>query len=57
MSPAWLAALLLASPASAPDPSRSDGWVVLPVDDYRDLRAARLPAVPAAGAAARSRRC
>ena len=46
MSPAWLAALLLASPASAPDPSRSEGWVVLPVNDYRDLRARAYPPSP-----------
>ena len=46
MSPAWLAALLLASPAAAPDPSRSDGWVVLPVSDYRDLRARAYPPSP-----------
>jgi hypothetical protein len=44
MSPAWLATLLLAVPA--PDLPRSDGWVVLPVGDYRDLRARAYPPSP-----------
>lgn len=44
MSPAWLAALLLAAPA--PDVPRTDGWVVLPVGEYRDLRARAYPPSP-----------
>jgi hypothetical protein len=44
MSPAWLAALLLAPPAV--DVPRSDGWVVLPVSDYRDLRSRAYPPSP-----------
>jgi hypothetical protein len=44
MSPACLAVLLLALPA--PDVPRSDGWVVLPVGDYRDLRARAYPPSP-----------
>jgi hypothetical protein len=45
MSPAWLAALLLAPPAV--DVPRTDGWVVLPVGEYRDLRARAYPPSPA----------
>lgn len=45
MSPAWLAALLLAAPA-ATDRPRTDGWVVLPVGDYKDLRARAYPPSP-----------
>lgn len=44
MSPAWLAPLLLAAPAV--DVPRSEGWVVLPVSDYRDLRARAYPPSP-----------
>jgi hypothetical protein len=44
MSPAWLATLLLAVPAT--DLPRSDGWVVLPVGDYRDLRTRAYPPSP-----------
>jgi hypothetical protein len=44
MSPAWLTALLLAAPAV--DVPRSEGWVVLPVSDYRDLRAKAYPPSP-----------
>lgn len=41
-----LAALLLATIASAQEPARNDGWVVLPVEDYRALRARAYPATP-----------
>ena len=44
MSPAWLAVLLLAAPAV--DVPRGDGWVVLPVADYRDLRMKAYPPSP-----------
>lgn len=44
MSPAWLATLLLAAPAA--DVPRSEGWVVLPVSDYRDLRTRAYPPSP-----------
>ena len=52
MSPAWLAALLLAPPAV--DVPRTDGWVVLPVGEYRDLRA-RGPTRPRHAGSARVR--
>jgi hypothetical protein len=42
---AWLSALLLAAPAAA-DVPRSEGWVVLPVADYRDLRTRAYPPSP-----------
>ncbi|HEX6463983.1 MAG TPA: hypothetical protein VFZ98_06010, partial [Vicinamibacterales bacterium] len=38
-----LAALTVASPARAQDAARGDGWVVLPIDEYRALRARALP--------------
>ena len=44
MSPAWLATLLLVAPAA--DVPRSEGWVVLPVSDYRDLRTRAYPPSP-----------
>ena len=37
------ALLLSASPSSAQDTSHSPGWVVLPVDEYRTLRARAFP--------------
>lgn len=37
------AALLLMSHAHAQDAPRTDGWVVLPIDDYRALRARAFP--------------
>ncbi|HYT77130.1 MAG TPA: hypothetical protein VEL79_20405 [Vicinamibacterales bacterium] len=40
-----IAALLLAPGARAQEP-RADGWVVLPIDEYRALRARAFPAVP-----------
>ncbi len=33
-------------PARAQEPSRTDGWVVLALDDYRALRARAFPAPP-----------
>jgi hypothetical protein len=44
------AALLLASQALAQDAPRGDGWVVLPIDEYRALRTRAFP--PDAGPAA-----
>jgi hypothetical protein len=38
-----LAALTLAPPARAQDTARADGWVVLPIDEYRALRTRALP--------------
>src|SRR5438046_3073189 len=38
-----VALLLLPSPSSAQDTSHSPGWVVLPVDEYRTLRARAFP--------------
>ena len=38
-----LAALTLAPPARAQDAARADGWVVLPIDEYRALRTRALP--------------
>ena len=40
--------LLAACPlwSAAQEPARSDGWVVLPVDDYRALRAKAFPSPP-----------
>lgn len=43
MSIAWLAACLLAAPAEAP---ATQGWVVLPVAEYRDLRTRAYPPSP-----------
>jgi hypothetical protein len=33
-------------PAAAQDPARTDGWVVLTLDEYRTLRARAFPATP-----------
>ena len=43
-----VAALLAMQPGwtAAQDPAGSDGWVVLPVDDYRALRAKAFPSPP-----------
>jgi hypothetical protein len=38
-----LAALTLAPPARAQDTARADGWVVLPIDEYRALRTRAIP--------------
>lgn len=38
--------LLAALPLPAQEPTRAEGWVVLSVDDYRDLRARAFPAPP-----------
>jgi hypothetical protein len=38
--------LLAAVPLTAQEPTRVDGWVVLPVSDYLDLRARAFPAPP-----------
>ena len=39
-------AVVCASAASAQDPARADGWVVLTVDEYRALRARAFPTTP-----------
>ena len=40
--------ILAAAPVAArQDPARADGWVVIPVDDYRALRAKAFPVDPA----------
>jgi hypothetical protein len=41
-------ALLIVHPVwtAAQDPARSDGWVVLSIDDYRALRAKAFPSPP-----------
>jgi hypothetical protein len=39
-------AALLPLPADAQDPARTDGWVVLALDDYRALRARAYPSIP-----------
>ena len=37
--------ILATAPAAArQDPARTDGWVVIPVDDYRALRVKAFPA-------------
>jgi hypothetical protein len=36
-------AVLIAHAAAAQEPPRADGWVVLPIDDYRALRARAFP--------------
>src|SRR5919112_6238368 len=41
-----LAMILAALPVWAQDPPRTDGWVVLSVDDYRTLRARAFPSPP-----------
>src|SRR5215216_2269346 len=49
MSPIQGALLLLivaGQIAAAQEPVRTDGWVVLPVDEYRALRARAFPASP-----------
>ncbi len=43
---AALVAGLAAVPALAQEPARSDGWVVLALDEYRALRAKALPPAP-----------
>src|SRR5262252_9169184 len=40
------AVLTSASPAMAQDAPRADGWVVLPIDEYRALRARAFPPDP-----------
>jgi hypothetical protein len=40
------AAILWAPVASAQEPAKTDGWVVLPVDDYRSLRLRAFPSAP-----------
>jgi hypothetical protein len=44
----WLLLMLLVAggSASAQDPSRTDGWVVLAADEYRALRARAFPSTP-----------
>jgi hypothetical protein len=39
-------AILIAQAAAAQDAPRTDGWVVLPIDDYRALRARAFPDTP-----------
>jgi hypothetical protein len=41
-----VAMLVMAPAAAAQDAARADGWVVLPIDEYRALRARAYPAVP-----------
>ena len=42
-----IGAAALASPvARAQEPARTDGWVVLALDDYRALRARAFPSTP-----------
>ncbi len=41
-----VAAVAAASPLLSQEPTRSDGWVVLPVEDYRALRAKAYPLDP-----------
>src|SRR3954469_25414911 len=43
---ALLVAVAAARVVSAQEPARGDGWVVLPVDEYRALRARAYPADP-----------
>jgi hypothetical protein len=38
--------LALASSVRAQEPPRADGWVVLPIDEYRSLRSRAFPATP-----------
>lgn len=38
--------LVMLIPVSAQEPPRPDGWVVLPIDEYRALRARALPGPP-----------
>ena len=40
------AAVLCVQVASAQDAARTDGWVVLPVEEYRALRSRALPSTP-----------
>lgn len=48
MKPVWLTALLILSAVVAPAQNSTgpEGWVVLPVDDYRALRRAAFPSEP-----------
>ena len=39
-------AILIAHAAAAQDAPRTDGWVVLPIDEYRALRARAFPNIP-----------
>ena len=39
-------AAAIAQPSAAQDPPRTDGWVVLSLDEYRTLRARAFPATP-----------
>jgi hypothetical protein len=41
-----LAVLVMSHPARAQDTVRADGWVVLPIDEYRALRARAYPTTP-----------
>jgi hypothetical protein len=41
-----LAALTIATPVGAQDALRTDGWVVLPIEEYRELRARAFPPDP-----------
>jgi len=41
-----MAALVAARPARAQEPARTDGWVVLALDEYRTLRARAFPSTP-----------
>ncbi len=49
MKPTWLTAcfILTAVLTPAQNPASAEGWVVLPVDDYRALRRAAFPTEPA----------
>ena len=46
VSIAAAALLAIGVPARAQDPARTDGWVVLALNEYRDLRARAFPTVP-----------
>lgn len=41
-----MAMMVMAHPAGAQDAVRADGWVVLPIEEYRALRARAFPSVP-----------
>ena len=43
---AALAAVMTADTARGQEPARSDGWVVLALDEYRALRAKAFPSPP-----------
>ena len=38
--------VMTAGAAWAQEPPRADGWVVLPIDEYRALRARAFPSTP-----------